>query len=164
MVNEGSTNEDTSLIKVPFDRDRIRLPIQIVERAKHPHFTGTSMKCWLLVVTPGRYRLLMQPKEAPKGALAKILQEIDEVEEFGDVLDRTENNARDAIATRLIPCAVSLTPRVGWRVNFPKAAKDLLSEKEERAFVFVWIVAGYVEIWFPGTLRRALSSPLSELT
>ena len=105
----------------------------------------------------------MQPKGTPTGTLARILEAVEDAEEFGDLLDRTEDNGKDAIDVRLIPCTVSLTPRTGWRVNFPKAAKDLLSEKEEHAFVFVRIVAGYVEIWFPDTLRRALSSPLSAL-
>ena len=105
----------------------------------------------------------MQPKVRPTGILARIIEEVEDVEEFGDVLDRTENNARDSIGVRLIPCALTLTPRTGWRVNFPKAAKDLLSEREERTFVFVRIVAGYIEIWFPATLRRALSSPHLEI-
>lgn len=162
MGIDGSDGE--KLAKVKFDRERIRIPLHIVEGAKHPRFAGvTEIKCWLLVVTPGRYRLIMQPKGTPTGTLAKILEAVEEAEEFGDLLDRTEDNGKDAIGARLIPSTVSLTPRTGWRVNFPKAAKDLLSEKDERAFVFVRIVAGYVEIWFPDTLRRALSSPLSEL-
>jgi hypothetical protein len=162
MANNGSTSE--KLTKVNFDRERIRIPLHIVENAKHPPFANaTELKCWLLVVTPGRYRLIAQPKGPPTGALAKILQEVESAEEFGDLLDRTEDNSRDAMAVRLIPCTVSLTHRTGWRVNFPKAAKDLLPEREERAFVFVRIVAGYVEIWFPDTLRRALASPLTEL-
>jgi hypothetical protein len=162
MAIDGSIGE--KLAKVKFDRERIRLPLHIIEAANHPRFAGvTEIECWLLVVTPGRYRLIMQPKDAPTGTLARILEAVEDAEEFGDLLDRTEDNGKDAIGVRLIPCTVSLTPRTGWRVNFPKAAKDLLSEKEERAFVFVRIVAGYVEIWFPETLRQALASPLAEL-
>jgi hypothetical protein len=162
MATDGS--EGGKLIKVRFDRERIRIPLHIVEDAKHPRFAGvTETKCWLLVVTPGRYRLIEQPKGRPTGTLAKIIDEVEDAEEFGDLLDRTEDNARDAIGARLISCTVSLTPRTGWRVNFPKAAKDLLSGKEERESAFVRIVAGYVEIWFPDTLRRALASPLAEL-
>jgi hypothetical protein len=163
VVSDGRIDWQDKLTKVPFDRQRIRLPAHIVAHAKHPRFAGNAIKCWLLVVAPGRYRIVMQSAEAPTGALARIIQQIDELEEFGDVLDGTGNNARDAIAARLIPCMVTLTPRVGWRVNFPEAAKDLLPEKEERAFVFLRIVAGYVELWFPSTLRRALSVPLSQV-
>jgi len=162
MATGGSIGE--KLAKVKFDRERIRLPLHIIEGATHPRFADvTEIECWLLVVTPGRYRLIMRPKGTPTGILARILEAVEDAEEFGDLLDRTEDNGKDAIGVRLIPCTVSLTPRTGWRVNFPKAAKDLLSEKEERAFVFVRIVAGYVEIWFPDTLRRALASPLAEL-
>lgn len=164
MVTDGSIPGENRLTKVPFDRERIRLPSHVTETAKNPRFTGkTIIPCWLLVVTPGRYRLVARPTESPTGMLAKILREVEEADEFGDVLDRTENNARDAIGVRLIPCTVALTPRVGWRVNFPKAAKDLVWLKEERSFVFVRLVAGFVEIWFPDTLRRALSRPLTEI-
>ena len=164
MVTDGSDNKENGLAKVKFDRERVRLPIHVVENARHPSFAGrAAIKCWLLVVTPGRYRLVMQPTEPPTGNLAKILQEIGEAEEFGDVLDRTDDNARDAIGERLIPCTVSFTTRIGWRVNFPKAAKDLIPQKDERAFVYVRLVAGYVEMWFPDTLRRALCSPLSQI-
>jgi hypothetical protein len=96
------------------------------------------------------------------GRPAKILNEIEEAEEPGEVLDRTENNARDAIGARLIPCTVSPS-KTGWRVNFPKAARDLVPEKEGSSFVFVRIVAGFIEIWFPDTLRRALSLPISQI-
>jgi hypothetical protein len=164
METDGSSGEENGLAKVKFDRERVRLPIHVVESARHPSFASSAaIKCWLLVVTPGRYRLVMQPSGPPTGHVAKILQEIQEAEEFGDVLDRTDDNARDAIGERLIPCTVSFTSRIGWRVNFPKAAKDLVPQKEERSFVYVRLVAGYVEIWFPDTLRRALYSPLSEI-
>jgi hypothetical protein len=164
MVTDGSMNNENASSKVNFDRERVRLPIHVVENAKHPSFAEKeALKCWLLVVTPGRYRLVGQPSEPPTGNLAKILQEIQEAEEFGDVLDRTDDNPRDAIGERLIPCTVSFTQRIGWRVNFPRAAKDLIPQKEERDFVYVRLVAGYIEIWFPETLRRAISSPLSEI-
>lgn len=164
MGTDGSTKYETALVKVKFDRERIRLPLHIAENAKHPPFVGkATLKCWLLVVSPGRYRLVAQPTESATGILGRIIDEIEETEEYGDLLDRTDDNARDAIGARLIPCTVSLTPRAGWRINFPKAAKDLLSEKEERTFVFVRIVAGFVEIWFPSTLRRALATPFSAI-
>src|SRR6266851_6754295 len=157
MVIDGSYFEAGGLARVKFERERVRLPVHVVEGANHPRLIGKDpVKCWLLVVTPGRFRLVMVPTGSATGDLSRILQEIEEAEAAGDVLDRTENNAGDGIGARLIPCTVS-PPAPGWRVNFPKAAKDLVPEKEERSFVFVLIVAGFIEIWFPDTLRRALS-------
>jgi hypothetical protein len=103
-----------------------------------------------------------QPTGTPAGDISRILRQIEEAVAPGEVLDRTGNNALDGIQARLIPCKVS-PPEPGWRVNFPKEAKELVSEREERSFVYVMVVAGFVEIWFPDTLRRALSRPLPQI-
>jgi hypothetical protein len=164
MVIDGNSAEASGLARVKFERERIRLPIHVVESANHPRLVGKDpIKCGLLVLTPGRFRLVMLSTGSPTtGDLSRILHEIEEAETPGDVLDRTDNNARDGIGARLIPCTIS-PPSPGWRVNFPQAAKDLIPEKEERSFVFVLVVAGFIEIWFPDTLRRASSAPISEL-
>ncbi len=163
MVNDGSKIERPDLAVAKFEGERVRLPVHVVERAKHPRLTGRNpIKCWLLAVTPGRFRLIEQPPGAAPDDISRILRQIEEVQAPGDVLDRTDNNARDGIVARLIPCSVS-PPEPGWRINFPRAAKELVPETEERSFVFVLIVAGFVELWFPDTLRRALSVPISEI-
>ena len=163
MVNDGRKLLKSSLSLVKFDEERIRLPVQIVENAEHPRLAGEDpIECWLLVVTPGRYRLVPQPAGTPAGDLSRILSQIEEATAPGEVLDRTHNNARDGIPARLIPCKVS-PPQPGWRINFPKEAKELVSGKDDRSFVYVMIVAGFIEIWFPDTLRRALSGPIPEI-
>jgi hypothetical protein len=163
MVIDGRRILKRNILVAHFEGDRIRLPNQIVEYAEHPRLAGKDpVECWLLVVTPGRYRLIPQPTEAPPDDLSRILDQIEETAAPGEVLDRTHNNPLDGIQARLIPCRVS-PPEPGWRVNFPKEAKELVSVNEERSFVYVMIVAGFIEIWLPDTLRRALSTPISEI-
>jgi hypothetical protein len=146
----------TDLTAVKSKRDRITLPKEIVENAASTGLaqTGTT-SCWLVVVSPGRYRL------AGAEAVSKILRQIEEVAAPGDVLDDTESNPQDAIRARLIPCTVSAPPPA-WRLNFPKAARQLVPETEEHSYMFVMIVAGFIELWFPDTLRRAVSAPISK--
>ena len=163
MVIDGRRILKRNLSVAEFEGDRIRLSSQIVGNAEQPWLVGKEpVECWLLVVTPGRYRLVPQPTGTPSEDLSRILRQIEESGAPGEVLDRTQNNARDGIPGRLIPCNVS--PRgPGWRINFPKEAKELVSDKEDRSFVYVMIVAGFIEIWFPDTLRRASSQPIPEI-
>ena len=163
VVIDGRHVFKNSLSVVKFEGERIRLPVQVVESVAHPRLAGEDpVECWLLVVTPGRYRLVPQPTGAPTGDVVRILRQIEEATAPGEVLDRTQNNALDGIQARLIPCKVS-PPEPGWRINFPKEAKELVPEKEDRSFVYVMIVAGFIEIWFPDTQRRALSGPIPEI-
>ena len=163
MVIDGRNIPESSLSVVKFEGERLRLPALVARSVEHSLLSGQApVECWLLVVTPGRYRLVPQPTGTPAGDISRILRQIEEAVAPGEVLDRTGNNALDGIQARLIPCKVS-PPEPGWRVNFPKEAKELVSEREERSFVYVMVVAGFVEIWFPDTLRRALSRPLPQI-
>ncbi len=158
MVIKGKYGRENSLAHVKFEGVRIRLPSPFAERAG---LAGSEkISCWLLVVTPGRYRLITKAFAETSRDFSRIVDQIDEIMAPGDVLDRTDNNEQDALPARLIPCAVS--PRgPGWRINFPKEARELATG--DRSFVFLQIVAGFVEVWFPDMLRQAVSVPISEV-
>lgn len=162
MVIDGSRVLKGSLSLVKFEGERIRLPDHIVERAGHQRLSGKNpVDCWFLVVKPGRFRMVLKTG-TPEGDVSRILNQIEETSAPGGTLDYTENDALDGIQARLISCIVS-PPPPGWRVNFPKEAKGLVPENEERSSAYVMIVAGFIEIWFPDTLRRALSGPIAEI-
>lgn len=94
---------NSTLSIAEFEGERIRLPAQIVKSAEHPRLSGEdAVECWLLVVTPGRYRLVRQQGETMGEDLPRILRRIEEVTAAGEVLDRTLNNSLDGIAARLI--------------------------------------------------------------
>jgi len=159
MVIDGNSTIGSDLAIVEFQRGRIRLPVHFVKQAG---LTGnTPVGCWLLVLTPGRFRLFVQAEKRATEGLSEIHDRIQEVTVPGDALDWTENNQQDAISARLISCVA--TPRgPGWRIQIPKALIRLASEKEDPSHVFIRTVAGYVEIWFPETLRAAASVPISK--
>jgi hypothetical protein len=158
MVISGKKIRSTKSKTVKFDGERICLPPRFAAQA---HLDGNDqIECYLLVVTAGRYRLLKKERTVPKGTLSKILSQIEEIQEPGDLLRGTRNNAQAALPARLIPCMAS-PPGPGWRIVIPKEAKELAKETEEPTSVSLLIVAGFVEIWFPETLRRAVSEPLS---
>jgi hypothetical protein len=163
MVINGNNILKRNLWVARFEGDRIRLSTEIVENDQLPWLAGEEpVECGLLVVTPGRYRLVPHPTGTPSDDLVRILRQIEETAAQGEVLDRTQNNARDGIPGRLIPCNVS--PRgPGWRINFPKEATELVPPEEQHSLVYLMIVAGFIEIWFLDTLRRALSRPISEV-
>jgi hypothetical protein len=160
MVIDGTNAPESDLAVAWFDDgDRIRLPSRFVNPSD---FAGRqTIDCRLLVVSPGRYRLLTQRQATGSTDLARILVEMKEAAEPGDVLKETESNQRAAILARLLSCVVSPPPSM-WRINLPKEAR-LLAPDADAKFVFILTVAGYIEVWFPDVLGRAASVPISEL-
>jgi hypothetical protein len=160
MVIDGSSFQGSDLFVARFEGERILIPPRFAQQAG---LAGTGkIDCWLLVIVPGRFRLLTSSMSGASRGLSRILERMEEVGEPGDVLDWTESNARAAVRARLIPC-VATPPRPGWRINFPKEAKELVPQKEDRSFVFGFMIAGFVELWFPDTLRRAVSVRISSI-
>lgn len=158
MVN-GGTDELRRFVVAQFEGDRIRIPARLAEQA---HLSGLeSATCWLFVVTPGRYRLLSENIESAREDLSKLLESQAAAAIQGGALDGTGSNERAAIRARLIPTTLSSRP--SWRLIVPREASLLVPAAEEHSFVFLLIVAGYLELWFPDTLGRALRTPASDL-
>lgn len=150
------------LTKVTFDVDRIRVPAHLVELTQLKG--GSPIECLLLVVTPGRYRLLPNLAELKKTkSIGKILSETEDLQEPGDVLAGTDSNAWAALPDRLMETTASPDKKRNWRVTIPEEARMLVPGGEKERFVFIKVCAGFVEIWFPDTLRQALSVPISEV-
>jgi len=108
-------------------------------------------------MTAGRFRLLRQSERPTEGYLARFFEYLDENVEHGSY-DGTESNDQVAIPARLIPCVVT-PPRSGPRINIPKEALELVAG--DRSHVFLRIVEGYAELWFPDTQREAVAAPIS---
>ena len=156
MVIDGSWINREDLAVSELEGDRINLPIRFVKLARLDVEEAERIDRILLVVCPGRYRLLTEfPEE-----LQSIRVAMEEIAVPGKALDETETNTRASIRVRLITCTVT-RPRPSWRLIVPKVAIQLAPG--ERSHVFLIIVRGYVELWFPDTLRSAMSTPVSEL-
>jgi len=160
LVINGKELQYPAFTTASFDGDRVSLPARFIQFAQ---LEGSEpIDCWLLVVTAGRYRLLVKPSREPEGSFARILREWEEYKAPGDALDRAGSNERAGICARLIPTMAS-PMGTGWRVTIPKEAKALTPATEDHSFVFVTLVAGFVEFWSPDTLRRAMSVPIADL-
>jgi hypothetical protein len=159
MEKTGKMEWASEINFAKFDEDdRIYIPVDIAERAGLQE--TARVECWLFVVTVGRYRLI--PKSALDINLAKIGNEFERIGSSEGVFYATENNEEPATLARWFDCPAS-PQKSGWRIAFPKAAKEIVPSNEERSHAFVLIVAGYVELWFPDTLRRAVSVPMSKI-
>jgi hypothetical protein len=156
MVIHGITISKDDFKFVEFEGDRIRLPPRFAEQAGLAGKKPTE--CLLIVITAGGYRLLTQFTDTDSD-LTELVGRWEEAGEKGDALEGTESNRLVGIRAKLIPCTVS--PRgPGWRVHIPKAARQLAPG--DRSGVFLVIVEGQVELWFPDPLRQAVSVPITE--
>lgn len=156
MVIDGSIVSKDDFAVSELEGERINFPIRFVKQAKLDEDKSERIERWLLVVCPGRYRLLTETSQE----LDRIRVLIEEMGMPGGVLDETETNIRPSVRTRLIPCTIT-RPRPSWRMHVPKVAIQLAPG--ERSHLFLLIVRGYVELWFPDTLRQAVSRPISDL-
>ena len=160
MVIDGNKIRKEDFTVVKFERDRIRLPPRFVREAR---LAGVQkIKCWLYVIKAGGYRLFTPETPDEDGELAELLERHGEIAEPSGPFEGADNDEQAAIRAKLIPCAAS--PRgPGWRVDIPKEARALARDGTTAASVFLLIVAGHVEIWFPQALQQAVSKPLSAL-
>src|SRR5713101_3986929 len=140
-------NPDTTELQIAeFERksDRIYISKQLGELAGLKD--GKQVDCWLLVVSPGHYRLALQPKkEEVTGDLADILEAIRVAKMPGDLLVGTASDPEATIVARLI--AITVSPKKGgWRLTIPKVARRLALAGDTATFVFLTVFKGYIEI------------------
>lgn len=160
MVINGRRFEGFPATAVKLDGDRVPLPAKSTEVL---HLTGSkAIDCWLLVITPGRYRVALNLGEDGEGTLGRIRERLLEVAAPGEILDNTETNEHPAIQGRVIPTVLAPLGTT-WRITVPKEAKMLVPTGEDVSFLFVLVVAGFIELWFPDTLRRATSVPFTKI-
>jgi hypothetical protein len=159
MGIDGTSSASTNIFLevVRLGGQRVRIPADF---AKRVGLTVTSpIGCWLIVMAYGRFRLVKQTERPREGYLGRFFEYLDELRE-GEEYDGTESNEHVAIPVRLIPCVVT-PPKSGPRLNIPKEALELVTG--DRSRVFLRIVEGSLELWFPDVLRQAISKPISEV-
>ena len=162
MGNDGNTNNpEFQIAEFEGRSDRIYIPKHLGERIalKGPG----SVNCWLLVVSPGHYRLTpSEEKRESDSDLSDILGSIEAAKKPGDLLTRTTSSPEAAVVARLI--ATTATPKKGgWRLVIPKVARRLAPDGDTAKFVFLTVLAGYLEVWFPETLKQSVSVPMSDI-
>jgi len=158
----GNNLKQADFVTATFDDDRIRVPPDLSELAQ---LKGDDpIACWLVVVRVGRYRLVPQPipGSLETESLTRILREWEDAGSPGDMLEGMESDEKAAMRARVIATEARPT-RSGWRIKVPEEVRKLVPPKEDDSFVFLLLVRGFIELWFPDTLRRALSPPLTKI-
>jgi hypothetical protein len=135
---------------------RITLPHAYCE--KLPWVRGEeAFLVWLLMLIPGRFRLLSDAAVLNEPKLAAVREVIvngpAEVDVPATVFDANE---QASLAGRLIPTTLS-PPRPSWRLVIPKPI--IPSETERRVCVILFSL-GFIEVWFIETYNTALARPL----
>ena len=153
------------LHKATLDDDRVWIPPAFCDFG-HLTDADAHIECWFLMVVLGRYRI------APKAVIPaeetdslKRLSDLAETHDEAPTLFRIpKTTERSLMPIRIMSVEAELKDD-GRRVKLPKELKLLvrLNENEDDNFVFLVPVAGLVEIWFPETLRRGLSVPITEI-
>jgi hypothetical protein len=135
---------------------RITLPQAYCD--KLPWVRGEqALIVWLLMLLPGRFRLLSDAAVLNEPKLAAVRAAIvngpTEAEVPAIVFDPNE---QASLVGRLIPTTLS-PPRPSWRLVIPKPI--IPSETQHRTSVILFSL-GFVEIWFLETYNAALARPL----
>lgn len=163
LVMDGESFAFPAFAAASFDGDRIPLPARLIDQLA---LRGdASIECLLVVMSVGRYRLVLnaRPNETVRDTgLSKLLNKWKAVGSADEFLDAELRNEQAAIRARVIPTTISRMGS-GWRITIPKEAKLLVQADQDSSFVFVLLVGGFVEFWFPETLRQAVSVPLGNV-
>ena len=160
LVIDGEELEFPSFATANFDGDRVPLPARLIEQL---HLTGEEpVDCLLAVMSAGRYRVVLNApsSHSQTDGVNRLLKRWKEVGAQADFLEGAFDNEQAALRARLLPTSISRMG-TGWRITIPKEAKQLMSAHDESSFLFVLLVAGFVELWFPDTLRQAVSVPVA---
>ncbi len=115
---------------------------------------AVSVKAWLLVLVPGRFRLLSDGDVDRDSRLSEIRSFV--LEGPSDVRSSPlefETNEHTAVVGRLVPVPIDAASRF-------IVPKELLpSESEDRTFVLLFS-SGYLEVWLEEVYRTAATCRL----
>jgi hypothetical protein len=139
------------------DAGRITIPARYCKRI--PWLCeDKAMSVWLLMLQPGRFRLLSDKEAAGDGEIGLIRSLIVDGPQPADsspaIFEAAERAAR---LGRLIPTTLSPSSTSGWRLAVPKT----ITSKED-PFVLLFSL-GRLEIWLSEAYIAALEFPLSAI-
>ena len=140
------------------DGQRVRIPPAFAKLAGVDDVSPKSpIDCWLLVLKAGKFLVQRQSTADAGGPIPKILRHMESLVSQDSA---NESDEEIAIRARLFPCVVTWHDR-GPRLNLPKEIFYLAPG--ERSHIYFVKVEEHIEIWFPETLQKAVSVPLSEV-
>ena len=142
-----------SIIPVGSDR-RVAIPQGFYNRLHGVDRDAPSL-LWLLLLRPGRFRILANADVEKDPRLSNIRSElINGPGEIESSCTEFEENDRAALVGRLTPTQLA-GPKPAWRLVVPKA----LMPDDVKTIVLLYS-SGYLELWFHAVYLEALSRPL----
>ncbi len=137
---------------------RITIPRQYCEKIPGA-FGKDTIPMWLLMLVPGRFRLLSDSAVEQDPRLREVRSSIVDGPVETDVpATAFEPNERAAIIGRLIP--TTLAPGKSCRLTLPK---QIVPDIKDRQTFVVMFALGYLEIWLLDTYNAALAPPLDSV-
>jgi hypothetical protein len=142
---------------IPESDDRITFPKHLSERIL---WEGTDIQVWLLLLSPGRYRILLDEQVQNDHKLEPVRFLILEGKSR---LESEPSFAIDAgaesIVAKLIPTRMEHPPKKTWRIKFPRNLKVFAPpDCGPNALSILFSLEGYWEIWYTPVLKAAVMS------
>jgi hypothetical protein len=141
--------------------DRITLPKHLSDQMSW--MAGTNVRAWLLLLAPGRYRLLSDEQVENDPQLEPVRLLI--LEGKPAVVSEptySKDLKEEAIVARLVPIAVAQHKQSQcWRISLPRELLKAFAPPDcgdPKAFSILLSLEGYWEIWYTDVLRRAAFS------
>jgi hypothetical protein len=142
--------------------NRVALPKQFSECVTSWMRGTVALRGWLLIISPGRYRLLSDEQVESDPHLEPIRALILEQRSAGTDPTSAEDPNRAAMVARLAPVQIT-PPGPCWRITLPKAFGVFAPpECDRKAVSVLFSLEGYLEIWYTDVLRTAVFSPLGQ--
>ncbi len=140
--------------------NRIVVPKDISDRASWMRGTQ-ALSAWILLVEPGRFRLLSDDEVESDPQLEPIRSLLSQgAAAVVNEPTRSEKLHLAAKVVRLAPVSIAHS-KSGWRVPFPRAFDKFAPfDCDRKAFSILFSLEGYLELWYTDVLRKAVSLPL----
>ena len=119
------------------------------------------IQAWLLLLSPGRFRLLSDRQVKGHPHLEPVRSLITE-ENFPDLTDPTlaEEPWRAVIVAKLLPASIT-PPGPVWRISFPRGFEVFVPpDCDRKALSLLFSLEGYLEIWYTDLLKKTVFHPL----
>jgi hypothetical protein len=142
--------------------NRISVPRHFSEHL--PWLNGSRpIRAWLVLLSPGRIRLLSEEQVRSDPQLEPICELLLEGTPAAICEPSSEKPLqRAAVVARLVPVSIAppATSGPGWRISFPKVFDEFIPpDCKPNAFSILLSIEGYLEIWYTEVLRRAVLVP-----
>jgi len=142
--------------------NRLTLPKHICEQIQW--MTGGNVRAWLLLLAPGRYRLLSdeQIENDPRLESVRLLI-LEGKPAIASEPTYAEKLEDEAIVARLVPINIAQHKQSqNWRFLFSKELSALAPDCDVKQLSILLSLEGYWEIWYTDVLKKSLSAPIRE--